>query len=128
MASSSRDWVFLGLSSGVLGLGFAATLATRWFDQRRGLVLGILASAFAAGQLVLIPLIAWIVETHGWRYGVFPPSIGCFICIILFLLFGKNWPSELGLCSYGGEQIPTTNSLLGEKILFQKPQRTDLIC
>ena len=51
---------FLGLSSGVLGLGFAATLATRWFDQRRGLVLGILASAFAAGQLVLIPLLSLI--------------------------------------------------------------------
>ena len=111
---------FLGLSSGVLGLGFAATLATRWFDQRRGLVLGILASAFAAGQLVLIPLIAWIVETHGWRYGVYPPSIGCFICIVLFLLFGRNWPSELGICSYGGEKNSNDEQPVGRNNPFSK--------
>ena len=104
----------------MLGLGFAATLATRWFDQRRGLVLGILASAFAAGQLVLIPLIAWIVETHGWRYGVLPPSIGCFICVVLFLLFGRNWPSELGISSYGGDYNSADERSVGGVNPFSK--------
>ena len=111
---------FLGLSSGVLGLGFAATLATRWFDQRRGLVLGVLASAFAAGQLVLIPFIAWIVETYGWRYGVLPPSIGCLICVVLFLLFGRNWPSELGISSYGSDTYSTDEKLVGKENPFAK--------
>ncbi len=111
---------FLGLSSGVLGLGFAATLATRWFDQRRGLVLGILASAFAAGQLVLIPLIAWIVESYGWRYGVLPPSIGCFLCVILFLLFGKNWPSDLGITPFGGKLNSTEGQPVKEGNPFTK--------
>ena len=111
---------FLGLSSGVLGLGFAATLATRWFDQRRGLVLGVLASAFAAGQLVLIPFIAWIVETYGWRYGVLPPSIGCLICVFLFLLFGRNWPSELGISSYGSDTYSTNEKLVAKENPFAK--------
>ena len=120
MAPSCRDRVFLGLSSGVLGLGFAATLATRWFDQRRGLVLGVLASAFAAGQLVLIPFIAWIVETYGWRYGVLPPSIGCLICVVLFLLFGRNCPSELGISSYGSDTYSTDEKLVGKENPFAK--------
>ncbi len=111
---------FLGLSNGVLGLGFAATRATRWFDQRRGLVLGVLASAFAAGQLVLIPFIAWIVETYGWRYGVLPPSIGCLICVVLFLLFGRNCPSELGISSYGSDTYSTDEKLVGKENPFAK--------
>ena len=53
----------LGLASGILGLGFAATVATRWFVEKRGLVLGILAASWAAGQIMLVPFIAWIVLT-----------------------------------------------------------------
>ncbi len=96
--------ICLGLASGVLGVGFAATVATRWFDARRGLVIGILASAWAAGQLILLPLIAWISETFGWQYGILPTSLGCLLSIILFLLFGKNWPSDLNLKPFGGEE------------------------
>ena len=50
----------LGLS-GILGLGFAATVATRWFVEKRGLVLGILAASWAASNN-LVPFIAWIVS------------------------------------------------------------------
>ena len=52
--------LFLGAASGIIGLSLAATVATRWFAARRGLVVGILTSAFAAGQLIFIPLMAWI--------------------------------------------------------------------
>ena len=47
----------LGIASGIIGLGLAATVATRWFTARRGLVVGIMTSAFAAGQLIFMPLI-----------------------------------------------------------------------
>ncbi len=95
----------LGLASGILGLGLAATVATRWFNSRRGLVVGILTSGFAAGQLTFVPLIAWLTSIFGWKVAVLPGLFGCFLCSILFILLGKSWPSELGLPSYGNKKI-----------------------
>ena len=96
----------LGLASGILGLGFAATVATRWFVEKRGLVLGILAASWAAGQIMLVPFIAWIVSNFDWQYGVIPGVTGAGICLLLFVFFGKNWPSDLSLMPYGAETNP----------------------
>ena len=96
----------LGLASGILGLGFAATVATRWFVEKRGLVLGILAASWAAGQIMLVPFIAWIVSNFDWQYGVIPGVTGAGVCLLLFVFFGKNWPSDLSLIPYGAETNP----------------------
>ena len=96
----------LGLASGILGLGFAATVATRWFVEKRGLVLGILAASWAAGQIMLVPFIAWIVSNFDWQYGVIPGVTGAGVCLLLFVFFGKNWPSDLDLMPYGAETNP----------------------
>ena len=96
----------LGLASGILGLGFAATVATRWFVQKRGLVLGILAASWAAGQIMLVPFTAWIVSNFDWQYGVIPGVTGAGVCLLLFVFFGKNWPSDLSLMPYGAETNP----------------------
>ena len=96
----------LGLASGILGLGFAATVATRWFVEKRGLVLGILAASWAAGQIMLVPFIAWIVSNFDWQYGVIPGVTGAGVCLLLFVFFGKNWPSDLSLMPYGAETNP----------------------
>ena len=97
--------VFFGVASGIIGLGLAATVATRWFVRRRGLVVGVLASAFAAGQLLFVPLMAWITTIADWRYALFIPIFGGILSASLFLLFSKNWPSELGIPPFGGDAI-----------------------
>ena len=97
--------LFLGAASGIIGLSLAATVATRWFTARRGLVIGVLTSAFAAGQLIFIPFMAWITITYDWRFAVLPGLVGAVICGILFLLFAKDWPSELDLPAYGDKGI-----------------------
>jgi MFS family permease len=97
--------LFLGAASGIIGLSLAATVATRWFSARRGLVIGILTSAFAAGQLIFVPLMAWITITYDWRLAVLPGLIGAVICGALFLLFSKDWPSELELPAYGDKEV-----------------------
>ena len=50
--------VLMGAAAGIIGVGLAATVATRWFVRRRGLVVGVLASAFAAGQYCLF--LCWL--------------------------------------------------------------------
>jgi sugar phosphate permease len=97
--------VCLGLASGMIGLGLASTVASRWFVARRGLVVGILTAAFAAGQLTFLPMAAWLSTEYGWRVAVLPPLIGGAVCALLYLLLGRNWPAEVGLPPYGEERI-----------------------
>jgi predicted MFS family arabinose efflux permease len=105
----------LGLAAGMVGLGLASTVASRWFVARKGLVVGILTSAFAAGQLVFVPLAAWLSANYGWRTAIIPPLIGGGTCAILFLLLGRNWPADLHLPPYGEKDIvvPPRSSAAG---------------
>jgi MFS family permease len=97
--------VCLGLAAGMIGLGLASTVASRWFVDRRGLVVGLLTAAFAAGQLTILPLAAWLSTAYGWRIAVLPPLIGGAICAVLFVLVGRNWPADAGLPPYGARDI-----------------------
>ncbi|MGE0726282.1 MAG: MFS transporter [Alphaproteobacteria bacterium] len=94
----------MGVAAGMLSLGLAATVASRWFVARRGLVVGLLTAAFAAGQLTFLPLAAWLSTTYGWRYAVVPAVIGALVCAVLFLLLGRDWPANVGLAPHGGEK------------------------
>src|SRR6202047_4121336 len=57
--------VLVGSGSGVTALVLAAVVVNRWFEQRRGLVLGLLSAANATGQLLFLPFLAHLVTHHG---------------------------------------------------------------
>jgi MFS family permease len=97
--------VFLGIAAGMVGLGLAATVASRWFVIRRGLAVGLLTAASAAGQLTFLPVAAWLSTTYGWRTAVVPALVGGAVCAILFLLFGRDWPADIDLPAYGEKRI-----------------------
>src|SRR6185503_12050742 len=59
--------VLVGTGTGVTSMVLAAIIANRWFDARRGLVLGVLSAANATGQLIFLPTLASMVAAHGWR-------------------------------------------------------------
>src|ERR1700745_1522882 len=69
--------VVIGIGTGMTALVLGATIATRWFVARRGLVVGILTASVATGQLVFLPLLASLTERLGWR------SALAFICVML---------------------------------------------
>ncbi len=56
-------WGFvIGFGTGLTAMVLGATIATRWFTERRGLVIGLLTASSATGQLVFLPLLATITE------------------------------------------------------------------
>ncbi len=59
--------VIMAIGAGGMGMATASTIAARWFEARRGLVMGILGAGMSAGQLVMIPLAVWITTRSGWR-------------------------------------------------------------
>jgi MFS family permease len=59
--------VVIGVSTGAVAVPLAAIVANRWFARRRGLVTGLLTASNASGQLVFLPVLAWIVTAYSWR-------------------------------------------------------------
>src|SRR3712207_7268401 len=52
--------VLSGVGTGIVAPVLGATVANRWFVERRGLVLGIFGAAASAGQLVTVPALMWL--------------------------------------------------------------------
>lgn len=63
---------FFLLAPGGTALGpvVASTLVSRWFEERRGLALGISAVAMSTGGVVAVPILAMLIEGTGWRNAV----------------------------------------------------------
>ncbi len=93
--------VLIGLGTGSMALVFAATVANRWFVRRRGLVMGVLTAAGATGQLVFLPLMAWLAEGYGWRAASLMVSVAALAVVPLVLIFIRNYPSDRGVLPYG---------------------------
>lgn len=98
--------VVVGLSCGFIGAYLAAYIAARWFQARRGLVVGVLTAANAAGQLVFLPSMAAVATHAGWRV----MAVGLGLLLIAFVpvlvLLMRERPEQLGLAPYGDPRGP----------------------
>ncbi|MDJ0342439.1 MFS transporter [Streptomyces sp. H10-C2] len=97
--------ILVGAGSGCMALAFAATVANRWFVTRRGLVTGILTAAGAAGQLVFLPLLSWIVEQHGWRPAAATVACSALAVVPFVWLLLRDHPADVGLAAYGAAEF-----------------------
>ncbi len=107
--------VIIGIGTGMTALVLGATVATRWFSSRRGLVVGLMTASSATGQLIFLPLLAKLTESIGWR------SALVFVVAMLAVAFGvvlllmRDRPSDLGLAPYGETKVlpaPAANGSL----------------
>jgi sugar phosphate permease len=98
--------VLVGTGTGVTSLVLAAVIATRWFDERRGLVIGALSAANATGQLVFLPVLATLVDQRGWRAACLFVAAAAVIVFVLVLLFMRDRPQDIGLQRYGERAGP----------------------
>ena len=95
--------LLVGLGAGATALVFGALIANRWFASKRGLVLGILGTAFATGQLLFLPLISHTIESSGWRTAALGIAGLCLLTVPLVLLFIRDRPADVGLRPYGAQ-------------------------
>lgn len=93
--------VLIGLGTGAMAMVFAATIADRWFVERRGLVVGILTAGSAAGQLVFLPLVAALADSVGWRTASLVIAGSAIAVVPLVIRFIGNFPEDRGLAPYG---------------------------
>src|SRR5690349_19696677 len=105
----TADWqlillwgVLVGVGTGAISMGFVATVATRWFESRRGLVTGVLTAASATGQLIFLPVVAEVTTRHGWRWASLIVAAAALAVVPLVAIFMRNHPQDKGLTAYGG--------------------------
>jgi MFS family permease len=98
--------VMMGIGAGVVSLPLGTAIVNRWFVSHRGLVVGLLTAAMAAGQLVFLPSLAFLSEQGGWR----PVALAVTICsgvVALAAVFLREHPADKGLPPLGGTRIET---------------------
>ncbi|MFZ1428245.1 MAG: MFS transporter [Geminicoccaceae bacterium] len=112
--------IIVGLGTGMTALVLGATVATRWFAQRRGLVVGMLTASTATGQLVFLPLLAELTERFGWRIALTLVMGVLLMAMLLVLVLMRDRPADVGLAPYGGNAVvpaPAAEHGLGTLLL-----------
>jgi OFA family oxalate/formate antiporter-like MFS transporter len=74
LTSFTSSLLFLYLAFGVIvgignGFGYATPVpaASKWFPDKRGLVIGIMVGGYGAGSAVIGPVATYWIQTLGWR-------------------------------------------------------------
>lgn len=98
--------VGVGIGTGMTALVLGATVATRWFVARRGLVVGILTASVATGQLIFLPLLTSLAVDYGWRVALVVVCVAVGCAALIMLLVMRDRPSDVGLLPYGHDGPP----------------------
>ncbi len=93
--------VLVGFATGCLALVFGSIVAGRWFFSHRGLVTGIFSAAYATGSLIFLPLLSILLTRSGWRITALTVSVFALAVLVIFYIFFRDRPSEVGLRPFG---------------------------
>ncbi|MDQ1661965.1 MAG: hypothetical protein QOJ68_1945 [Blastococcus sp.] len=94
--------VLVGLGTGSMALSLVATVTGRWFVAKRGLVSGVLTAGSATGQLIFLPLVAWIETQWGWRAASLGTTAAAVAVIPFVAWLLRDRPRDVGAVPYGG--------------------------
>lgn len=91
--------VVLGIATGVTP-PLGASIASRWFVDRRGLAIGIMTNANAAGQVVYLPLLMAIIVWSGWRSALWAMAAASAVLLPAIWFWMRDKPADVGLEPY----------------------------
>ena len=82
------------------------TLVTRWFEQRRGMAMGLMMAGNGIGPFVFSPVVTWLIFRWDWRTAFVSVSLVMTGVLVLAYLLMRNHPHELGQRPYGAGDAP----------------------
>lgn len=86
----------------------SSVLITNWFNEKRGLALGIALSGSGVGGIILSPIVNSLIESFGWRTTYLIVGIIIAVTIVPLTAFVVRFhPSDLGMTPLG--EAPTQN-------------------
>jgi MFS family permease len=105
--------VVVGFGTGLTAMVLGATVAARWFTERRGLALGMLTASSATGQLAFMPLMASLSENYGWRTAIMLICALLLIAVTAVFFLMRDRPADIGLPAYGDKKITPVPPITG---------------
>ena len=93
--------VIVGIGTGAVAGTLGGTVALRWFNKQRGLVLGLFSSAAAAGQLLFLPALIPLADAGGWQliFGGLALLMSVILIPAVFLM--RSQPEDIGTTALG---------------------------
>jgi MFS family permease len=110
--------LLLSLGTGALYTVVNST-ASRWFDKKRGLVLGITTSGGGLGAIVMAPVAAYLISNLDWRTAFAVMGLISWPVIAAMSLLLRKDPSEMGLLPDGVKSDPIRTSKANEEGIAQ---------
>lgn len=79
-------------------------MANRWFEQRRGLVTGLMTASYACGQLVFLPALAWLAG-FDWRWAALAVAVVALVVVLpAVVAVVRDRPEDVGLRPFGAAE------------------------
>jgi MFS family permease len=85
---------------------------SRWFEEKRGLITGIVTSGAGLGSIIFSPLISNLISIYGWRITYVITGIIVLVVMISCGLFLKNKPNQ--------SSIPKTDKKISGRLSFSE--------
>ena len=96
----------VGLGTGMLAMVLGATVANRWFVEKRGFVTGLMGAGVSAGSLVFVPSMMALVLASDWRAALGLPLVILGLVILpLAVVVMRSGPRDVGLAPYGQRPV-----------------------
>lgn len=97
----------VGVGTGIVTNVLGATVALRWFNRYRGVVVGLFGAASAAGQLLFVPSLIGVASAGGWS-AVFAVLTAVTAAVLVpVVLWMRDRPQQMGLEPLGEASAAT---------------------
>ena len=98
-----------GISVSTLSVPVMVTIS-RWFEKKRGLMIGIVQAGYGIGGFIFPPFAGWLILTYGWRHAYAVLGVITFLGILGAGFFLRRDPKDVG-------QVPDG---MGETVSLEK--------
>ena len=108
-SQANSAWQLFITYSLLLAMGtmpiFTVTVSTvsRWFDKKRGLVVGISSAGGGLGMVIMAPFATYLISNFGWRWAYIIIGVIAWVIVIPLSRLLKRSPDEIGLLPDGAK-------------------------
>jgi MFS family permease len=121
MSAINTVWQFYIVYGVIIGIGTAGfwvpvlSTVSRWFVQRRGLMVGTVLTGSGAGTIIFPPITNWLITSYNWRISIIIVGVVTLLAGTLMSQFIRRDPYQIGQLPDGSTAIlKTGNTILNE--------------
>ena len=103
------SFLLIGLGTGGCSSVVAMTVVAKWFNRKVSLAMGVTASGFGSGGL-LVPVIVWMIDILHWRTTLMILGlIAWCLCIPLYIVIRRKPEKHENLLDHEGFRTPASS-------------------